>query len=98
VSQVFEFGGEWEIHPIATWVAVRYVILISIISVAVPTEPSSGIYLYTAAYGVSLGPVAWVLPNEVFPLSMRGKGAALSTASVWTNNCMFRTHCSLSSY
>jgi len=65
---VFEFGSEWEIHPIATWVAV------------------SGVYLYTAAYGVSLGPVAWVLPNEVFPLSMRGKGAALSTASVWANN------------
>jgi len=98
VSQIFEFGNEWEIHPIATWVTVRYVILISFIRVAVLTEPSSGIYLYTAAFGVSLGPVAWVLPNEVFPLSMRGKGAALSTASTWTNNCMFRTHYPPSSY
>ena len=65
------------------------------VRVAVLTESSSGVYLYTAAYGVSLGPVAWVLPNEVFPLSMRGKGAALSTASVWTNNCMFRVPNSL---
>jgi len=65
---VFEFGSEWEIHPIAAWVAV------------------SGVYLFTVAYGVSFGPVGWVLPNEVFPLSMRGKGAALSTASNWSNN------------
>jgi hypothetical protein len=25
-SQVFEFGSEWENHPIAAWVAVRYVL------------------------------------------------------------------------
>jgi hypothetical protein len=24
-GQVFEFGGEWEIHPIAAWIAVGYV-------------------------------------------------------------------------
>jgi len=65
---VFEFGSEWEIHPIAAWVAV------------------SGVYLYTVAYGVSFGPIGWVLPNEVFPLSMRGRGAALSAASNWSNN------------
>jgi len=65
---IFEFGSEWESHPIAAWVAV------------------SGVYVFTVAYGVSLGPIGWVLPNEVFPLSMRGKGAALSTASNWTNN------------
>ncbi|KAF8234435.1 general substrate transporter, partial [Tricholoma matsutake] len=44
------------------------------------------IYIFTAAYGVSLGPIGWVLPSEVFPLSMRGKGVALSTASAWFNN------------
>ena len=59
---------------------------------------SSGVYLFTVAYGVSFGPVGWVLPNEVFPLSMRGKGAALSTASNWTNNCMSRTLCSTPSF
>jgi hypothetical protein len=47
----------------------------------------SMIYLFTAAYGVSFGPVAWILPTEVFPLSLRSKGAAISTASNWFNNC-----------
>ncbi|KAF8885991.1 hypothetical protein BD779DRAFT_1441980 [Infundibulicybe gibba] len=44
------------------------------------------IYTFTAAYGMSLGPIGWVLPSEVFPLSMRSKGVALSTASNWLNN------------
>jgi len=65
---IFEFGSEWDRHPITAWVAV------------------SCVYVFTVAYGVSFGPIGWVLPNEVFPLSMRGKGAALSTASNWTNN------------
>lgn len=45
-----------------------------------------GIYVFTAAYGVSFGPIGWVLPSEVFPLSMRSRGVALSTASNWFNN------------
>ncbi|KAA1467576.1 general substrate transporter [Dentipellis sp. KUC8613] len=45
-----------------------------------------GVYLFTAAYGISFGPVGWVLPSEVFPLSMRGKGVSLATASNWLNN------------
>lgn len=44
------------------------------------------LYLFMAAYGISFGPVGWVLPSEVFPLSMRSKGVSLSTASVWFNN------------
>ena len=44
-------------------------------------------YIFTAAYGISFGPIGWVLPSEVFPLSMRSKGVALSTASNWINNC-----------
>ncbi|TFK66213.1 general substrate transporter [Pluteus cervinus] len=44
------------------------------------------IYTFTAAYGTSFGPIGWVLPSEVFPLSMRSKGVALSTASNWVNN------------
>ena len=50
----------------------------------------SCVYLFTAAYGTSIGPIGWVLPNEVFPLSMRGKGAAVSAASNWLNNCNVR--------
>jgi hypothetical protein len=35
---------------------------------------------------MSFGPIGWVLPSEVFPLSMRSKGVSLSTASNWINN------------
>lgn len=45
------------------------------------------VYTFTAAYGMSFGPIGWVLPNEVFSLSMRSKGVSLSTASNWINNC-----------
>ncbi|KAH9889404.1 general substrate transporter [Cubamyces lactineus] len=44
------------------------------------------VYTFTAAYGVSYGPIGWILPSEVFPLSARSKGVALSTASNWLNN------------
>ncbi|KAL5531871.1 hypothetical protein ACEPAF_5434 [Sanghuangporus sanghuang] len=44
------------------------------------------IYIFTAAYGLSIGPIAWILPSEVLPLSIRSKGAALATASNWLNN------------
>jgi hypothetical protein len=50
---------------------------------------NSGIYTFTFAYGVSFGPIGWVLPSEVFPLSMRARGVALATASNWVNNCKF---------
>ncbi|KAF8515372.1 MFS monosaccharide transporter [Hysterangium stoloniferum] len=43
-------------------------------------------YLFTAAYGTSYGPIAWVLSSEVFPISVRSRGVALSTASNWVNN------------
>lgn len=46
------------------------------------------LYTFTAAYGMSFGPIGWVLPNEVFSLSMRSKGVSLSTASNWINNCV----------
>ncbi|KAF7362605.1 MFS domain-containing protein [Mycena venus] len=46
----------------------------------------AGIYTFTFAYGVSFGPIGWVLPSEVFPLSMRARGVALATSSNWINN------------
>jgi hypothetical protein len=86
--EIFEFGGEWGDHGTAAWVAVRYVTAPHAVNRhhRIQGLPSC-VYLFTAAYGVSFGPVGWVLPNEVFPLSMRGKGAALSAASNWLNNC-----------
>jgi len=51
------------------------------------------VYLFTAAYGMSYGPIGWILPSEVFPLSMRSKGVSLSTASNWFNNCTHLISC-----
>ncbi|KIM23971.1 hypothetical protein M408DRAFT_27419 [Serendipita vermifera MAFF 305830] len=45
------------------------------------------IYMFTASYGTSIGPIAWVLANEVFPSGrIRSKGTSISTASNWFNN------------
>lgn len=41
---------------------------------------------------MSYGPIGWILPSEVFPLSMRSKGVALSTASNWLNNCTLKSY------
>jgi sugar porter (SP) family MFS transporter len=42
--------------------------------------------IYIAFFATSWGPVAWVITGEIFPLSIRGKGMSLSTASNWLWN------------
>ncbi|KAF7288752.1 MFS domain-containing protein [Mycena indigotica] len=66
----------------------RCCVWLSFVSASAPlkTFPVQSTYTFTFAYGVSFGPIGWVLPSEVFPLSMRGRGVALSTASNWSNN------------
>ena len=44
------------------------------------------VYVFTAAYGLSFGPVAWILPSEACPLVIRSRAVALATASNWVNN------------
>jgi sugar porter (SP) family MFS transporter len=41
---------------------------------------------YMLFFGASWGPVPWAMPAEIFPLSLRAKGVALSTCSNWFNN------------
>lgn len=41
---------------------------------------------FMLTYGASWGPVPWALPAEIFPSSLRAKGMAFSTMSVWLNN------------
>lgn len=41
---------------------------------------------YALAYAVSYGPLAWVLPAEVFPNSKRAKGVGAATAMNWLAN------------
>jgi SP family sugar:H+ symporter-like MFS transporter len=42
--------------------------------------------LYIASFASTWGPAAWVVVGEIFPLPIRSKGVALSTASNWLWN------------
>ncbi|KAL4898071.1 MFS monosaccharide transporter [Aspergillus ambiguus] len=44
------------------------------------------IYFYVLAYAVSYGPLAYVLPAEVFPNSKRAKGVGAATSVIWLSN------------
>jgi len=37
-------------------------------------------------YAFSIGPIAWILVSEVFPLRVRGRGVAAATLSFGTSN------------
>ena len=42
--------------------------------------------VYVGAFAVSLGPVAWLLIAEIFPLRVRGQAASVATMSNWAAN------------
>lgn len=44
------------------------------------------VIIYNALFGYSWGPVPWLLPPEILPLTIRSKGASLSTATNWFCN------------
>lgn len=41
---------------------------------------------FITCYAFSIGPIAWILVSEVFPLRVRGRGVAASTLSFGTSN------------
>ncbi len=41
---------------------------------------------YTTCFGVSLGPISWVLLSEIYPTKIRGKAMSLGTLSIWGAN------------
>lgn len=55
------------------------------------TSTSSGgmlffILLYVACFGLSVGPVTWVILSEIFPTAVRGRALGLATFFLWTAN------------
>ena len=53
-------------------------------------EPGKGsawmlllIVLYIAAFGLSVGPVTWVILSEIFPTAVRGRALGLATFFLW---------------
>ncbi|KAL2787828.1 hypothetical protein BJX66DRAFT_270566 [Aspergillus keveii] len=64
--------------------AISYFIFIDIS--ATPTLTVVFVMIYNAAFGASWGPIPWLYPPEILPLSIRAKGASLSTATNWAFN------------
>ncbi|KAH0341071.1 general substrate transporter, partial [Aureobasidium melanogenum] len=78
---------------ILMWGAVAMIISLSAISYFIyidihltPRMVVIFVVLYNAAFGASWGPIPWLYPPEILPLSIRAKGASLSTASNWAFN------------
>jgi len=44
------------------------------------------IYLYVMSFAYSWGPVCWLLPTEIFPLSQRAKGVSITTGANFVFN------------
>lgn len=45
-----------------------------------------GCIFFVASQGASIGPIAYLLPAEVFPQSLRGVGVGISIAAYWITN------------
>ena len=43
------------------------------------------VWIYVGAFGATWGPVSWTLVSEIFPLSIRSKGASIGASSNWVS-------------
>ncbi|KZP22116.1 general substrate transporter [Athelia psychrophila] len=43
-------------------------------------------YLFVCSYAITMGPVSWTYPAEIFPMKVRSKAVSLSTAANWMFN------------
>jgi MFS family permease len=84
---------KWGRRPILLWGAFAMIISLSAISYFIfvdirstPTLVVVFVMIYNAAFGASWGPIPWLYPPEILPLSIRAKGASLSTATNWAFN------------
>lgn len=44
------------------------------------------ILTYIASFGMSLGPVVWVVLSEIFPTRVRGRAMGIATLALWAAN------------
>ncbi|KAF8074109.1 hypothetical protein FPV67DRAFT_1480790 [Lyophyllum atratum] len=51
-----------------------------------PNAVVVSVIVYNAAFGYSWGPIPWLYPPEIMPLSVRAKGVSLSTCTNWAFN------------
>ncbi|KAK9316071.1 general substrate transporter [Lipomyces starkeyi] len=84
-------------RPLMIWGALAMLVcefIVAIIGVTDGKNPSavkamiSFICIYIFFFASTWGPGAWVVIGEIFPLPIRSRGVALSTASNWLWNCI----------
>ncbi|KAI1079379.1 general substrate transporter [Whalleya microplaca] len=83
-------------RPLLLWGALGMVICQFIVAIigTVTSEPNAVkamiafICIYIFFFASTWGPGAWVVIGEIYPLPMRARGVALSTASNWLWNCI----------
>lgn len=88
-------------RPLLIWGALGMVVcqfIVAIVGVSsVGKEPAAVraeiafICIYIFFFATTWGPGAWVVIGEIFPLPIRARGVALSTASNWLWNCVSQT-------
>ncbi|KAI0011182.1 general substrate transporter [Xylariaceae sp. FL0662B] len=83
-------------RPLLLWGAFGMVVCQLIVAIigTVTSEPAAltamiaFICIYIFFFASTWGPGAWVVIGEIYPLPMRARGVALSTASNWLWNCI----------
>ncbi|KKK24056.1 hypothetical protein P175DRAFT_0335233 [Aspergillus ochraceoroseus IBT 24754] len=84
-------------RPLLLWGALGMVICQFIVAIVGTVDGSntkavsaqiSFICIYIFFFASTWGPGAWVVIGEIFPLPIRSRGVALSTASNWLWNCI----------
>jgi sugar porter (SP) family MFS transporter len=84
-------------RPLLIWGALGMVICQFLIAIIGVTDGSNNqavsamisfICIYIFFFASTWGPGAWVVIGEIFPLPIRSRGVALSTASNWLWNCI----------
>ncbi|KAH7885882.1 general substrate transporter [Phlebopus sp. FC_14] len=53
---------------------------------ATPKAVVACVIAFNAAFGYSWGPIPWLYPPEIMPLTFRSKGVSISTATNWAFN------------
>merc|ERR1711977_463871 len=83
--------GRKKILMIASSMICVFLVIASIIlwTVNLELHPAAGygyyvlVLLYTICFAMAWGPNGWIIPTEVYPLRLRGKGAGLATFNNW---------------
>ncbi|KAI2621709.1 general substrate transporter [Hypoxylon sp. NC1633] len=83
-------------RPLLIWGALGMVVCQFIVAIIGTVTSAEGptkamiafICIYIFFFASTWGPGAWVVIGEIYPLPMRARGVALSTASNWLWNCI----------